>query len=119
MFVCKRKVRFADVDFAGIVFYPRYFEMLNGVVEDWFEHLGFGFEHLLKDHQLGALLVAVETDFKAACYLNDALTFKLTVAQLGERSVTFDVKATTADELKIVSRTSVVCAHRHMSGSAH
>ena len=28
-------VRFAHCDPAGIVFYARYFEMINGVVEDW------------------------------------------------------------------------------------
>ena len=30
-------VRFAHCDPGGIVFYARYFEMINGVVEDWFE----------------------------------------------------------------------------------
>ena len=29
-------VRFADCDPAGIVFYPRYMEMFNALVEDWF-----------------------------------------------------------------------------------
>ena len=35
-FQISTKVRFGDVDPAGIVFYPRYFEMLNAAVEDWF-----------------------------------------------------------------------------------
>ena len=29
-------VRFQHTDPAGIVFYPRYFEMINQVIEDWF-----------------------------------------------------------------------------------
>ena len=36
-FTTTRKVRFEHCDPAGIVFYPRYFEMINGTVEDWFE----------------------------------------------------------------------------------
>ena len=31
-FIAQRKVRFQHCDPAGIVFYPRYFEMLNSVV---------------------------------------------------------------------------------------
>jgi DNA-binding MarR family transcriptional regulator len=30
-----RLIRFSDCDPAGIVFYPQYFVMLNGLVEDW------------------------------------------------------------------------------------
>ena len=38
-FTTQRKVRFQHCDPAGIVFYPRYFEMINSVVEDWFEEV--------------------------------------------------------------------------------
>ena len=31
----ERLVRFSDCDPAGIVFYPQYFVMFNGLVEDW------------------------------------------------------------------------------------
>ena len=34
------EVRFADCDPAGIVFYPRYFEMFNGLVDVWFRRTG-------------------------------------------------------------------------------
>ena len=36
-FTKQEKVRFQHVDYAGIVFYPRFLEMLNCLVEDWFE----------------------------------------------------------------------------------
>lgn len=49
-FVTTAKVRFAHADAAGIVFYPRYFEMLNGAVEDWFEQdIGLDFKTLHLD----------------------------------------------------------------------
>ena len=35
-FITTEKVRFQHVDYAGIVFYPRFLEMLNCLVEDWF-----------------------------------------------------------------------------------
>ncbi|CPO21707.1 4-hydroxybenzoyl CoA thioesterase [Bordetella pertussis] len=34
-FVSEVEVRFRHCDPAGIVFYPRYFEMINDFVEEW------------------------------------------------------------------------------------
>ena len=31
-------VRFSHCDPAGIIFYPHYFVMFNGLIEDWFNH---------------------------------------------------------------------------------
>ena len=36
-FVSQVEVRFRHCDPAGIVFYPRYFEMINDFVEEWFD----------------------------------------------------------------------------------
>ena len=53
VFTVERRVRFADCDAAGIVFFPRYFEMLNGVVEDWFAGpLGASFRELHINRQV-------------------------------------------------------------------
>ena len=38
-FIKTEKIRFKHVDYAGIVFYPRFLEMLNDLVEDWFEEV--------------------------------------------------------------------------------
>ena len=37
-------VRFSHCDPAGIVFYPQYFIMFNGLVEDWFNQ-GLGLNY--------------------------------------------------------------------------
>lgn len=34
-----RLIRFSDSDPAGVVFYPQYFVMFNGLVEDWFNEV--------------------------------------------------------------------------------
>ena len=48
LFHYTQKVMFKHCDPAGIVFYPRYFEMMNDVVESFFaECLGLPFERLL------------------------------------------------------------------------
>jgi 4-hydroxybenzoyl-CoA thioesterase len=41
-------VRFSHCDPAGIVFYPQYFIMFNGLVEDWFNQgLGLNYAHYI------------------------------------------------------------------------
>lgn len=84
------QVRFADVDPAGIVFYPRYFEMLNAVVEDWFaEELGLDFRQMhLIDH-LGVPTVKLEVEFLSPSELKDMLTITITPTQVGRTSCAF------------------------------
>lgn len=87
VFTTQRRVRFADCDAAGIVFFPRYFEMLNGVVEDWFaDSLGMSFRELHQDRGLSVPTVAIEARFIAPSRLEDDLTFLLTVTKLGGAS---------------------------------
>jgi 4-hydroxybenzoyl-CoA thioesterase len=59
-------VRFAHIDAAGIVFYPRYLEMLNGAVEDWCDQaLGADFYTLHVVRKIGLPTVKLQVDFKA------------------------------------------------------
>jgi 4-hydroxybenzoyl-CoA thioesterase len=80
-------VRFADCDAAGIVFFPRYFEMLNGAVEDWFAGpLQVSFRELHVNRRVSVPTAAVEARFIAPSRLEDELTFALTVTRLGRSS---------------------------------
>jgi len=84
------QVRFADVDPAGIVFYPRYFEMLNGAVEDWFaQDLGMDFKQMhLVDH-IGVPTVKLEVTFLSPSELGDVLTITIVPEQVGRSSCNF------------------------------
>jgi len=85
-------VRFADVDPAGIVFYPRYFEMLNGAVEDWFAQLlGLDFKTMHLDRHLGVPTVKLEVEFLAPSELGDELTISLSVKDIGRSSCAITV----------------------------
>lgn len=80
-------VRFGQVDAAGIVFYPRYFEMLNVAVEEWFEaRTGKSFLTLHLDQRLGIPTVKIASEFMAPSRLGDILTISIDVERLGERS---------------------------------
>ncbi len=78
------KVRFAHIDNAGIVFYPRFLEMLNGLVEDWFEEkLDLSFAAMHKTH--GIPTVDLKVQFKKPARLGETLTKSLWVKEMDLR----------------------------------
>jgi len=91
----ERRIRFSDCDPAGIVFYPQYFVMFNGLVEDWIEDgLGIGYRQLLMERRVGLPTVRLEADFKAVSRLGDPVTLSLQVERLGQRSLTLNLRCT-------------------------
>jgi len=81
-------VRFADCDPAGMVFYPRYFEMFNGLVEDWCrEGLHFSFPELHSKHGWGLPTVHIEAEFPAPSFLGEILTATICVREVGASSI--------------------------------
>ncbi|MDP9971277.1 4-hydroxybenzoyl-CoA thioesterase [Variovorax paradoxus] len=84
-----RMIRFSDCDPAGIVFYPQYFVMLNGLVEDWVsEGLGIGYHALIAERRIGLPTVRLEADFRAVSRMGDHVALGLAVERLGSRSMT-------------------------------
>lgn len=86
MFSKKEKIRFQHIDYAGIVFYPRFFEMLNCLVEDWYEEaLGLPFDTL---HKTGGIpTVDLKVQFKRPARLGQIINKQLWVKELGSSSV--------------------------------
>ncbi len=102
-------VRFGDCDPAGIVFYPRYFEMFNNLVEDWCGAvLGLGFRELVLERQLGLPTVSVQTDFVASSTLGDVLSAELRVHKLGRSSITVAIRLLADDGRERVRATLVL-----------
>lgn len=81
-------VRFQDCDPAGIVFYPRFFEMMNATVEAWFDkELGLPWQRMHLEEKTGVPLVKTEAEFLAPARLGDRLVMHLAVTRLGRSSV--------------------------------
>lgn len=85
-FIKEEQIRFRHTDFAGIVFYPRFLEMLNDLVEDWFdEALDRPFSKIHETN--GIPTVDLKVQFKNAARIGDVLTKKLWVKELKNSSV--------------------------------
>lgn len=109
VFTTERRVRFADCDAAGIVFFPRYFEMLNGVVEDWFAGpLEASFRELHLNRHVSVPTAAVEGRFIAPSRLEDELTFALTVTRLGGASCTLRHRISAGTDLRFEATQTIV-----------
>jgi len=90
-------VHWQDCDVAGIVYYPRYFDMLNVVTEDWFqEALGTSYAELMRSQHLGFPTVKVDCEFFMPCQYGENIDFSLTVAALGRSSLALDFKGNIA-----------------------
>ena len=108
-FVHYTPVRFAHVDAAGIVFYPRFFEMLNAAVEDWFAAMGRDFRSLHLDDLIGTPTVRLEADFLAPAMLGDKLAITLTPVRVGTSSCTYRYGFDSGDKLCLKGEGVLVC----------
>ena len=103
-------VRFGHCDPAGIVFYPRYFEMLNELVEDWFaQSLSIPFEQLIGQRRVGMPTVQLDTRFKRISRQGDVLQQRLRLTRLGGSSLTLAITFDGDDGTRVEFDQVLVC----------
>ena len=103
------QVRFGHCDPATFVYYPRYFEMLNGFIEDWFEEgLEASFPGLMHHQNIMAPTVHLDTDFPNASRFGDRLTFKLQVAKIGRSSVNLEIEGSCQGQPRVTFKQTLV-----------
>lgn len=109
-FTMQQPVRFAHVDAAGIVFYPRYFEMINAAVEDYFaDAVGVGFAEMHRDRLLGVPTVKLETVFIAPSRLGDILDITIEVGKVGGSSAELQISIASGGEDRLHATVVIVC----------
>lgn len=102
-----QKVLFKHCDPAGIVFFPRYFEMINDCVEAFFDQgLSAPFHDL---HRNGAVpTVQIQTQFPAPSRHGDELVFQLEITQVGRSSADYKMTARCGDEVRLTTSATLV-----------
>ncbi|MDM7932194.1 thioesterase family protein [Tabrizicola sp.] len=102
------RVEFNHCDPAGIVFYPRYFEMTNSVCENFFrEIVGYSYHAMMADG-IGVPTARIETDFRAPSRLGDLLDWELVIERLGGKSATFRLEARCDGQHRLTARLTLV-----------
>ena len=108
-FVFSQKVRFQHCDPAGIIFYPRYFEMLNATIEEWFAtRLGLSFAEIHGPMRMGVPTAALSADFRAPSRLGEVLDFALRLERVGGASCGLGVAATCDGALRVAFASTLV-----------
>ncbi|MCX8114517.1 MAG: acyl-CoA thioesterase [Burkholderiaceae bacterium] len=105
----RRTVRFAHCDPAGIVFYPRFFEIAHEAKEEWFRAVvGVPFQQFVGARGRGLPIVRLEADFLAASRHGDELDIAMSVAQLGRSSLHLHYAFGCGGEPRLAIRTVIV-----------
>ena len=104
-----RKVEFSHVDGAGIVFYPRYFEMISSVIEEWFAQcLDTPFDRMHFHDRRGIPTAEINVTFLAPSRLGDVLEFSVSVPRIGNSSADVETTCRLGTETRFVARQTLV-----------
>jgi len=79
------RVRFAETDMQGIVFNGNYLTYTDTAVTEYFRHLGYPYQELVKGG-LDFVLAHITCDFRAAAYFDDPLEVQTRIAELRTKS---------------------------------
>ena len=87
-----RMVRFSDCDPAGILYTPRFVDLANGVIEDFFlAKLHVSYHELIQKERIGLGYKSADCDFFKPALMGDRLQFTVLVEHIGRTSVIFSV----------------------------
>lgn len=112
LFVLRSSVRFTHTDPAGYVFFPRYFEMLQGVVEEWFTHaLQQRYADLIIRRRLGTPTASIECTFLKPSRLGDDLAIAVKLENIGNSSFRLRFLGSVEGDLRLeaVSTLVMIC----------
>lgn len=108
-FIFPQKILFQHCDPARIVFYPRYFEIINAVVEQWFEEaVGVSFAEMHMVREEGVPTLKTQAYFPAPSRLGELLQFSLRVIKMGTSSVDLDIQAECDGEVRVEAKLTLV-----------
>jgi len=110
VFQREQLVRFGHCDPAGIVFYPRYFEMLNELIEDWFANaLGLPFDVLIGQRRIGMPTAQLDTRFLRVSRHGDRLQQTIHIERLGGSSLKLSIAFISDDGPRVEFTQVLVC----------
>ncbi|MEZ5796669.1 MAG: thioesterase family protein [Paracoccaceae bacterium] len=102
------RIEFNHCDPAGIVFYPRYFEMTNATVEAFFREVaGHSYAAMMKRGE-GCPTASMACDFHAPSMLEEVLDWRLSVTRLGNSSIGFHIEAHCGDSHRMSADLTLV-----------
>lgn len=114
-FTVTTPVRFADIDHAGIVYYPRFFHLFHLAFEElWRVRMGSqAYAALIDRDHIGFPAVRAECSFEAPLRFGDLAEIELAISRMGTKSITFVYRVHRAADGRprtLCAQGQVVCA---------
>lgn len=88
VFRTKRMLNFGDCDISGTAYFPSYLNILNGVNEEFWAHIGYPWHEIIWNQRWGTPTVHISSDFSSPSFFGEELEFALTITRVGKSSVT-------------------------------
>lgn len=96
------KIRFDDVDGAGIVYYPQFFHLCHKAFEDFFDDAAsVSYPQLINKKRRGFPTVAIQSEFSAPLRYGDIALVKLEVQKVGRSSAVFNYEIRRKQDSKL------------------
>jgi len=96
------KIRFDDVDGAGIVYYPQFFHLCHKAFEDFFDDAAsVSYPRLINELRRGFPTVAIQSEFSAPLCYGDIALVKLSISKVGRSSATFNYEIRRKQDSKL------------------
>lgn len=103
------KVRFDDVDYAQIVYFPRLFGYCHWVFEDFFANeVGVSYAEMLTKRGVAFPTVHTEADFRAPLRFGDPCRVVMDTVKLSSRSITNRYRLFLGESQKLCAKIEIV-----------
>jgi 4-hydroxybenzoyl-CoA thioesterase len=107
------KVCFADIDNAGIVYYPRFIHYFHLAMEEFFAvEVGIDYADVLHKRNLSLPTVHLESDFRRRLRYGDQINMEVRVIRIGKTSITWGYNGYRIDgreEIVVEGQNVTVC----------
>ena len=104
--VFENRVRFAETDQQGIVFYGEYFTFQDEAVSAFMREIDYGYDEML-ENGWQIHVVNSELNYRAGAEFGDVIVNDLRAADIGTSSLTFDYRARRRDDDEILAEGTV------------
>ncbi len=91
-FQTTRRVEFRDTDAAGIVHFSAFLIYMEQVEHEFLRTIGLSVHHQLEDSAMSWPRVSIHCDYKGPAKFEEILDVSLSIARIGKRSVTYQVR---------------------------
>ena len=109
IFKTDRELRFGDCDISGTAYFPAYLDILNGVNEEFWGHIGYPWHEIIWKERWGTPTVHLSCDFSKPSFFGETLSFDLAVTRIGGSSITLRHRINCGEEVRWTS-TQVLAA---------